>query len=59
MDTNPGNAYLEVQVLTATPQRLRLMLIAGAIRWARQALSCWDADRADEACGAISGSCPT
>ena len=28
----PRDAYLETQVLTATPQRLRLMLIEGAIR---------------------------
>jgi len=28
----PRDAYLETQILTATPQRLRLMLIEGAIR---------------------------
>ena len=30
--------YLEAQVMTATPQKLRLMLIEGAIQHARQAL---------------------
>src|SRR4051794_40863189 len=32
-----SDAYLETQVLTATPQRLRLMLIEGAIRRAHGA----------------------
>ena len=32
-----SDAYLETQVLTATPQRLRLMLIEGAIRRAHTA----------------------
>lgn len=31
------SAYLESKVLTATPQRLHLMLIEGAIRFGRQA----------------------
>ena len=33
---NAGHAYLETQIATATPQRLRLMLIDGALRKARQ-----------------------
>lgn len=32
------NAYLEAQILTATPQKLRLLLIDGAIRFARAAI---------------------
>jgi len=32
MYSNASDAYLETQVFTATPQRLRLMLIDGAIR---------------------------
>lgn len=36
MSADPSHAYLETQVLTATPQRLRLMLIEGAIRYADQ-----------------------
>jgi flagellar secretion chaperone FliS len=34
---DPRAAYLETQIKTATPQRLRLMLIEGALRFARQA----------------------
>jgi flagellar protein FliS len=34
---NAGHAYLETQIATATPQRLRLMLIEGALRQARLA----------------------
>ena len=37
--------YLEAQVLTATPQKLRLMLIEGALRHGRQAREHWQADR--------------
>jgi len=33
---NAGHAYLETQIATATPQQLRLMLIEGALRQARQ-----------------------
>ncbi len=35
------DTYLDTQVRTATPQKLRLMLIEGAIRFGRQALECW------------------
>lgn len=38
------DAYLENQVLTATPQRLRLMLIDGALRFLRQTLLHWEAN---------------
>lgn len=41
--------YLEDEVLTASPQRLRLMLIDGAIRFARQTLAHWQVDHADAA----------
>jgi len=41
MHTDPRASYLESQVLTATPQKLRLMLIEAAIGAARQALNCW------------------
>jgi flagellar protein FliS len=43
------HSYLESEVLTASPQRLRLMLIDGAIRFARQTLAHWDVDHADAA----------
>jgi flagellar protein FliS len=42
MSAQACDAYLESLVRTATPQRLRLMLIDGAIRFARQALANWD-----------------
>lgn len=43
------HSYLESEVLTATPQRLRLMLLDGAIRFARQTLAHWEVDHADAA----------
>ncbi|PQO35398.1 flagellar protein FliS [Blastopirellula marina] len=42
------NSYLETEVLTATPQKLQLMLIGGAIRFAQQAKHLKDAGQ-DEA----------
>lgn len=38
---NAGQAYLETQIATATPQQLRLMLIEGALRHARKAVEAW------------------
>ncbi len=45
MDSAPHYSYWETQVLTSTPQKLRLMLIEGAITFSRQALDHWQADR--------------
>jgi flagellar protein FliS len=39
----PRDAYLETQILTATPQRLRLMLIEGAMRKVTAAQAAYDA----------------
>ena len=39
--THNNDAYLETHVLTATPQKLRLMLIEGAIRFARATADAW------------------
>ncbi|MBL9031188.1 MAG: flagellar export chaperone FliS [Phycisphaerae bacterium] len=36
VDTNPANAYLRTRVLTASPAELRLMLLDGALKFARQ-----------------------
>ncbi len=36
-DSDSPNSYLETEVLTATPQKLQLMMINGAIRYAYQA----------------------
>ncbi|NLX54087.1 MAG: flagellar export chaperone FliS [Planctomycetaceae bacterium] len=55
MSRNVRDAYLEAQVRTATPQRLRLMLIEGAMRFARRSLELWDDAAQREACrGALS-----
>jgi len=37
MDASARDAYLEAQIKTATPQKLRLMLIEAALRFARSA----------------------
>jgi flagellar protein FliS len=42
MSHTASNSYLSAEVMTATPQRLRLMLIDGAMRFARRALEHWD-----------------
>ena len=42
------HAYLETQIATAAPQQLRLMLIEGALRLARQTADAWREDRRDE-----------
>jgi flagellar protein FliS len=41
MLTDSRQAYLETQITTATPQRMRLLMIDGAIRFARQTLDRW------------------
>jgi flagellar protein FliS len=53
MDPRARDSYLEAQVMTATPQKLRLMLIDGALRLARQALQHWEHDRQAEANEAV------
>jgi flagellar protein FliS len=49
MAPSARDAYLETQVLTATPQKLRLMLIEGAIRFVLQTEHLWDVERFDDA----------
>ena len=49
MDRNVLNAYLETEVTTATPQKLRLMLIDGSLRFARLTLKHWENGRDREA----------
>ena len=49
LDAFPQSAYLETQIATATPQRLRLMLIEGALRTARKTAEAWEQERKDEA----------
>jgi flagellar protein FliS len=53
MDQSARESYLEAQILTATPQKLRLLLIEGALRFARQALRNWEQADNEHACDAI------
>src|SRR5215831_15801922 len=48
------DAYLETQILTATPQRLRLMLIEGAIRKVMAAQAANDAGNWEKASADLS-----
>ncbi len=53
MNQEARDSYVEAQVLTATPQKLRLMLIEGAIRFARKTIQHWEAGENDQALEAI------
>lgn len=44
MESNSQSAYWETEVLTATPQKMRLMLINRALQLALQAAEQWEAD---------------
>ena len=48
MDRDAHEAYLTTQVMTATPQKLRLMLIQGAVRFATKALKHWEHDQNEQ-----------
>jgi flagellar protein FliS len=50
-----SDTYFESQIFTATPQRLRLMLIDGALQYARKATMHWEQGRNYEAGEAIIG----
>jgi flagellar protein FliS len=49
MQPSAREAYLETQVMTASPLKLRLMLIEGALRFVNQQRLYWDEGRAEEA----------
>ncbi len=51
-----ANAYLESQVLTASPERLHLMVVDAAIRFARQGEAALEAENIDVAFRALSSS---
>jgi flagellar protein FliS len=53
MDASANESYIEAQVTTATPQRLRLMLIEAAIRHLKRTLSFWEKDENEEALEAL------
>jgi flagellar protein FliS len=54
MSLSAADSYRETQVLTATPQRLRLMLIEEALRRVRAADEAWAAGRTAEGAVAVS-----
>ena len=56
MNTNPhsgGADYLTTEVMTASPQKLRLMLIEAALRFAMRARQGWSENRGEEASEAM------
>jgi flagellar protein FliS len=53
MDSTARDSYLEAQVMTATPQKLRLMLIEGAIRFARETMQHWEQEQHEAALESI------
>jgi flagellar protein FliS len=53
MDSNARNSYLETQVATASPQKLQLMLVEGAIRFAKQTIHHWEQQDEPAACESL------
>lgn len=53
MQATARNTYLATEILTATPQRLQLLLIDGAMRFAEKARQHWRGGANEEACEAI------
>lgn len=51
--SHPHNAYLQTQILTASPQRLRLMLIEGALRDVELTARLWDEHQPEQALEAL------
>ncbi len=47
--SSPGS-YIETEVMTASPQKLQLMMIEAALRYAKRAKLHWEADEEEEAC---------
>ena len=47
--SSPGS-YIETEVMTASPQKLQLMMIDAAIRFAKRAKLHWEADEDEKAC---------
>jgi len=53
MEASAQESYLVTEVMTATPQKLQLMLIDAAIRSAEKARRLWQEQKNDEACEAL------
>ncbi len=49
MDNAARESYLKTQLTTATPQKLRLLLICGAIRFAQQTMRHWEENDSEAA----------
>ncbi len=49
MENTAREKYLESQLMMATPQKLRLLLIEGALRFARKTLEQWEAGETEPA----------
>jgi flagellar protein FliS len=47
MNQDVQQTYLEAEISTATPQKLRLMLIEGALRFAKQTAACWEKNQSE------------
>ena len=56
MQSTARDAYLTTQVLTATPQKLHLMLIDGALRSANQGRQAWEQGQEEAAGDALTHS---
>ena len=50
--SSPGS-YIETEVMTASPQKLQLMMIDAAIRFAKRAKLHWEADEDEKACDVL------
>ncbi|MCE7974833.1 MAG: flagellar export chaperone FliS [Leptolyngbya sp. PLA1] len=48
MTTQSANTYLRTKVMTASPEELRLMLLDGAIKFARQGIEGLEANNAEK-----------
>jgi flagellar protein FliS len=53
MESSARDSYLVTEVMTATPQKLQLMLIEAAIRSAERARAQWQADHHEQAAEAL------
>ncbi len=53
MDVSVRSQYLNTEVMTATPQKLQLMVVEAAIRSCERARSHWQQGAPDEACEAL------
>jgi len=53
MESSARESYLVTEVMTATPQKLQLMLIEAAIRSAKRARKMWREEKHEQACEAM------